>query len=240
MATPATYDVQKHSIVPHDAWVEARKALMAREKEFTRLRDELSQARRDLPWERVEKNYVFQAPEGKVTLAEAFGKQSQLIVYHFMYAPEWEEGCTSCSFWADNFNGIPAHLRARDISFVAISRAPIATLEAYKKRMGWSFRWLSSSGTDFNEDYHVSFTPEQLAAHAAEYNYHTIDPEDETDLPGISVFFKAEDGRIYHTYSTYGRGIDLMNGAYNYIDLAPKGREDYGRPMWWLRRHDQY
>jgi len=234
------YDVLNHPVVTHDEWVRARSALLAREKEFTRLRDQVSQARRDLPWERVEKRYVFEAPEGKLTLGDAFGAQSQLIVYHFMYAPDWDEGCPSCSFWADNFNGIEPHLKARDVAFVAISRAPLDKLEAYKRRMGWGFRWLSSGGTGFNEDYGVSFTPEQLKGHAATYNYATIDLEDETDLPGISVFYKNDAGEIFHTYSTYGRGIDLMNGAYNYLDLAPKGRDEGGRIQSWVRRHDQY
>ena len=239
MATTATYDVNNHEVVAHDEWIAARRALMAKEKEFTRRRDELSKARRDLPWERVEKNYVFDSPQGKVALADAFDGQSQLVVYHFMYAPEWDEGCKSCSFWAENFERNVVHLRAHDVALVAVSRAPVATLEAYKKRMGWTFRWLSSGENDFNYDYGVSFRPER--SRAAEYNYAPIElDEDDTDLPGISVFYKADNGTIYHTYSTYGRGIDLMNAAYNYIDLTPKGRLDYGRPMWWLKRRDEY
>ena len=234
-----TYDIKTHQVVPHDRWVEARKELLAKEKEFTRLRDEISQARRDLPWEPVEKQYAFTGPEGKFTLEELFGDQSQLVIYHFMYAPDWDAGCTSCSFWADNFNLIAPHLRARDIAFAAISRAPIQTLEGYRKRMGWSFRWLSSAGTDFNYDYHVSFTPDEIKNHQGDYNYRTIDPGDETDLPGISVFIKSN-GKIYHSYSTFGRGIDLLNGAYNYMDLTPKGRDEGGRSMFWLKRRDEY
>jgi predicted dithiol-disulfide oxidoreductase (DUF899 family) len=241
MTTEApTYDVRTHQVVPHDQWLEARKAFLIKEKEFTRQRDELAQARRNLPWELVEKNYVFDSPDGKVTLAQAFGQQSQLVVYHFMFAPDWDAGCKSCSFWADNFNGISPHLRARDITFIAISRAPIDQLEAYKKRMGWSFQWLSSFGSDFNYDYNVSFTPQEQQKHEAAYNYGVIDPEDMTDLVGISAFLKAEDGRTYHTYSTYSRGVDLLNGAYNYIDLTPKGRDEGGNTQFWVRRHDEY
>jgi predicted dithiol-disulfide oxidoreductase (DUF899 family) len=241
MSTHApTYDVVSHRVVPHEEWLAARKALLAREKEFTRLRDELTQARRDLPWEAVEKEYIFEGPDGKVSLADAFDGKRQLVVYHFMFAPEWDAGCKSCSFWADNFNDIPPHLRARDISFVAISRAPIDKLEAYRRRMGWNFRWLSSSGSDFNYDFGVSFRPEDVQKHEVVYNYRVMDPEDETEWPGISVFFKDKDGRIYHTYSAYSRGIDLLNGAYNYIDLTPKGRDEGDNIMSWVRRHDEY
>jgi predicted dithiol-disulfide oxidoreductase (DUF899 family) len=235
----SAYDVQHHPVVSHEAWLEARKEHLTKEKEFTRLRDELSRDRRNLPWERVDKEYVFEGLAGRRTLADLFGDRRQLVVYHFMYAPEWDAGCTSCSFWADNFNLIPLHLRARDISFAAISRAPIGQLEAYKKRMGWTFPWFSSSSSDFNYDYLVSFTPEEMKNHRAFYNYTFVDPND-TDLPGISVFYKGDDGQIYHTYSAYTRGIDLLNGAYNYIDLTPKGRDEGEGIMFWLRRRDEY
>jgi predicted dithiol-disulfide oxidoreductase (DUF899 family) len=228
-----------HQVVPHEQWLEARKAFLAQEKAFTRERDRLSQARRDLPWERVDKDYVFDGPAGKQTLAQLFGSSSQLVVYHFMYDPEWDEGCKSCSFWADNFNGIPVHLRARDTAFVAVSRAPLLKLEAYRKRMGWSFTWLSSSDSDFNRDFGVEFTEEEVEKKGADYNYTVQDPFD-TQREGVSVFYKDESGAVYHTYSAYARGIDLLNGAYNYIDLTPKGRDEGEGNMAWLRRHDEY
>jgi len=229
----------EHKIVSHDRWVEERQQLLAKEKEFTQLRDELSQARRDLPWERVEKNYIFEGPDGKQTLAQLFGKQSQLIIYHFMFDPDWEAACKSCSFWADNFNGIDVHLKHRDISFLAVSRAPLAKIEAYKKRMGWNFKWVSSFGSDFNYDYQVAFKPEDMASGQVYYNYRktkAMSPE----LVGVSVFFKDETGAIYHTYSAYSRGVDILNGAYNYIDLTPKGRDEGERNQFWVRRHDEY
>ena len=225
--------------VDHTAWLAARKGFLAKEKEFTRLRDELSAARRALPWEKVEKAYVFDGPDGKETLAELFAGKSQLVVYHFMFAPDWEAGCKSCSFWADNFNGIDVHLAHRDISFLAISRAPLAKLEAYRKRMGWSFKWVSSNGSSFNYDFLASFTPEQVASGGAQFNYSDMKPPGE-DMVGISVFARDADGVIYHTYSTYSRGVDLMNGAYNYIDLTPKGRDEGERNQFWVRRHDEY
>ncbi len=230
---------QTTRVVPHEQWVTERVAFMAKEKEFTRLRDELSRQRRELPWEKVTKSYVFDGPRGKETLAELFENRSQLVVYHLMFAPAWDEACKSCSFWADNFNGIDIHLAHRDITFLAISRAPLAKLEAYKKRMGWSFKWVSAGETDFNYDFQVSFDPEKARSGAVTYNYGTgIEVGEE--MPGISVFYKDRDGDIYHTYSTYSRGIDLMNGAYNYIDLTPKGRDEGTQIMSWLRRHDQY
>jgi predicted dithiol-disulfide oxidoreductase (DUF899 family) len=226
--------------VSHNEWLEARKSLLAKEKEFTRARDALSVARRELPWEKVEKNYVFDGPDGKQPLAELFAGKSQLIVYHFMFHPDWEEGCKSCSFWADNFNGVDIHLAHRDIAFAAISRAPIAKLEAYKKRMGWSFRWFSSFNNDFNFDYGVSFTKDQVAG-GATINYGAQNKFGE-EIVGVSVFAKGEDGAIaiYHTYSTYSRGVDMLNGAYNYIDLTPKGRNEGGKTQFWVCRHDQY
>jgi predicted dithiol-disulfide oxidoreductase (DUF899 family) len=230
-----------HRIVSSAEWIEARKQLLAEEKEFNRLRDRLSQRRRDLPWEAVTKEYSFDGPNGKRTLAELFDGRSQLIVYHFMFAPEWDEGCQSCSFWADNFNGIGSHLNHRDVTFLAISRAPLQKLQGYAKRLGWNFPWYSSAGSDFNFDYQVSFTPQQLAAGDAIYNYATL-PHKMSDLVGISVFAKNEAGEVFHTYSTYSRGVDMLNGAYHYLDLVPKGRDEGGLKytMEWLRRHDQY
>jgi predicted dithiol-disulfide oxidoreductase (DUF899 family) len=229
-----------HPVVSRQQWIEARTALISKEKHFSRLRDELSQQRRDLPWVNVTKPYEFTGPEGKVTLGDLFAGRSQLIVYHFMYGPDWEEGCPSCSFWADNFAGIPIHLAHRDVSLVAISRAPHDKIAAYRRRMGWTFPWVSSHGSDFNFDYGVSFSPEQIAAGAVVYNY---EPGAFTDeMPGVSVFFRDDAGSIFHTYSTYARGLDMLNGAYHYLDLVPKGRDEADLPWTtaWLRRHDQY
>lgn len=237
----ATQSISHPRIVSHQDWVRERVAFMAKEKEFTRLRDELSRERRELPWEKVTKPYVFDGPDGRETLAELFGKRSQLVVYHFMLGPAWNEGCPSCSFWADNFDGIDIHLAHRDIAFLAVSRAPLAEIEAYRKRMGWSFKWVSSAGSDFNYDFGVSFDPETVKRGEADYNYGTIhDVADE--MPGVSVFYRDDEGAVYHTYSAYSRGIDILNGAYNYIDLTPKGRDEGEKPnkMWWLRRHDRY
>jgi predicted dithiol-disulfide oxidoreductase (DUF899 family) len=229
----------EHAVVSHEEWVEARKKLLAAEKTFTRERDRVSQARRDLPWEAVTEAYVFDGPNGRRTLGELFDGRSQLIVYHFMFAPDWDAGCPSCSFWADSFNPVGVHLNHRDATMVAISRAPYEKLAAYRRRMGWSFPWFSSSGNSFNYDYGVSFRDEDRARGAL-YNYGLIDQEEETDLPGISVFYKDAAGRIFHTYSTYTRGIDLMNTTYNYLDLVPKGRDEGAGIMAWLRRHDEY
>jgi predicted dithiol-disulfide oxidoreductase (DUF899 family) len=230
-----------HKIVSHDAWLEARKEFLVKEKEFTRLRDALSRERRELPWERVEEEYRFETPNGSRTLAEIFDGRSQLLVYHFMLGPDWEEGCKSCSFWADNYNNIPIHLNHRDVTFVAISRAPLARIEAYKSRMGWSFPWVSSFGSDFNFDYHVSLTPEEIAAGEAVYNYRTLQTTN-SEWPGVSVFFRDANGAVFHTYSTYERGLDMLNGAYHLLDLVPKGRDEDNLPftMQWVRRHDQY
>jgi predicted dithiol-disulfide oxidoreductase (DUF899 family) len=230
--------IAAHEVVPHEVWLDARSDLLAREKEFTRLRDELSQRRRALPWEEVEKRYVFDGPEGERTLAELFDGRSQLIVYHFMYPADWEQGCSSCSFWADSFDPIIVHLNARDVTMVAVSRSPLAKLTEYRRRMGWSFAWFSSAGTDFNADLGVGFTPEQ-AEQGGFYNYR-LAPTGPTEREGISVFFKDDTGRIFHTYSAYARGIDLMNTAYNYLDAVPKGRDEEGRPQHWVRRHDEY
>lgn len=222
-----------HQIVSHDEWIKASKALLAKEKEFTRLREQMAEERRKLPWEKIEKEYVFEAPEGKVTLADLFERRGQLIVQHLMYGPDWNEACPSCSYWADNFNGIDTHLAARDTSFVAISRAPLDKLMAYKKWMGWTFRWVSSLDSDFNFDFGVSLNP------GDKYNFGTIDAKGE--MPGVSAF-ELQDGEVFHTYSTYARGLDLLNGTYHLLDITSKGRDEAGLsyPMAWVRRHDKY
>jgi predicted dithiol-disulfide oxidoreductase (DUF899 family) len=231
--------IQNPRVVSHEQWNAERVAFLAKEKEFTRLRDELSRQRRELPMEKVTKSYVFEGSDGNKTLAELFEDRSQLVIYHLMFAPSWNEACPSCSFWADNFNGIDIHLAHRDISFLAISRAPLPKLEAYKKRMGWSFKWVSAGESDFNYDFQVSHDPEAAKNGTAYYNYGTGVKIGE-EMPGVSVFYKDQDGKIYHAYSAYSRGIDLLNGAYNYIDLTPKGRNEDNRGMFWVRRHDQY
>jgi predicted dithiol-disulfide oxidoreductase (DUF899 family) len=233
--------MKNHPVVSHDEWLSARKAFLAKEKEFTRMRDELSRQRRALPWEKVDKQYIFDGPVGQGTQADLFEQRSQLIVYHFMFPPEWDEGCPSCSFWADNFNGIGVHLNHRDVTFVAISRAPLFKIEPFKKRMEWSFKWVSSFQSDFNFDYQASFIPEEAHRRAAYYNYVKTDPG-MPDREGISVFYKDESGALYHTYSCYARGIDMMNGAYHYLDLVPKGRDEEGLEFTqaWVRHHDRY
>jgi predicted dithiol-disulfide oxidoreductase (DUF899 family) len=228
-----------NKVVSHEEWLRASAEFLAKEKEFTHLRDELSRKRRELPWEEVTKTYVFEGEDGKESLADLFDNRSQLIVYHFMFGPDWEAGCPHCSFWADNFNPIIVHLNQRDVTMVAISRAPYKKLEAYKKRMGWSFKWLSSFGTDFNFDFQASFRPEDIARGEVFYNFKT-QPMSISEREGTSVFYKDSNGRIFHTYSTYARGIDLMNTAYNYLDIAPKGRDENGRSQFWVRRHDEY
>ena len=230
-----------HRIVSRDEWLEARRQHLAREKELTRLRDRLSQERRELPWEKVDTHYVFDGPRGKESLRDIFEGRRQLVVYHFMFDPSWEEGCKSCSFWIDNLDGILVHLNHRDVTFVAISRASYATIQAYRKRMGWKVKWLSSSGNDFNRDYHVTFTDEEREGGRAYYNY-TTGSFPAPEGPGISVFYRDDDGAIYHTYSTYSRGLDMVNGAYQLLDLVPKGRDEAGLSysMEWLQRHDSY
>jgi predicted dithiol-disulfide oxidoreductase (DUF899 family) len=237
--TTLSTPIETPRVVSHEQWVTERVAFMAKEKEFTRLRDELTRERRELPWEQITKPYVFDAPGGTEKLADLFEGRSQLVVYHFMFSPSWSEGCKSCSFWADNFDGIDVHLAHRDITFLAISRAPLPKLEAYKRRMGWSFKWVSAGESDFNYDLQVSFDPDAAKNGTAYYNYGTGRQVQE-DMPGISVFCKDRKGDIYHTYSAYSRGIDLVNGAYNYIDLTPKGRDEGKGIMAWLRRRDQY
>ena len=229
-----------HRIVSHDDWTAERVALLAKEKAFTRLRDELSRDRRALPWERVEKSYVFETPNGSQSFGDLFDGCRQLVVYHFMFSPDWEVGCKSCSFWADNFNGIGAHLRQRDVNLLAISRAPLSTLQAFAHRMGWTFPWVSSGSGDFNFDYQVSFTPDAVRRGAVSYNY-TL-REGGPELPGVSVFHRDEDGAIFHTYSCYARGLDMLNLAYHYLDLTPKGRveDELPYPMDWVKLHDLY
>jgi len=225
-------------IVSHEEWLKARKAFLAKEKEFTRARDDLARQRRELPWVKVEKPYTFDAAEGRLTLADLFGGKGQLLVYHFMFGPDWNEGCPSCSFWADNYNGVDIHLAHRDTALVAISRAPLVKIDAYKKRMGWTFRWVSSAGSDFNFDYDASFKPDE---EGLLYNFGTIKPFGE-ETPGISAFRRGDGGEIYRTYSTYARGLDMLNGAYHLLDLTAKGRDEQELPwpMAWVKRHDSY
>ena len=227
-------------VVSRAEWIEARKTLLAREKDFTRERDALSAARRELPMVKVEKRYVLEDPMGSHELVDLFAGKRQLVLYHFMFNPSWEVGCKSCSYVADNFVGASIHLAARDTAFAVVSRAPLAKIDAYKKRMGWTFRWLSSSGSDFNYDFHVSFRPEDVEAKRAEYNY-APRPFPMSEAPGVSVFLR-EGGDVFHSYSTYGRGLDLLIGTYNYLDLTPLGRQEAELPqgMSWVRRHDEY
>ncbi len=233
--------MQNHKVVSREEWIAARKEHLAREKELTRMRDRLSAQRRELPWVKVAKEYAFNGDNGKETLADLFAGRSQLLVYHFMFHPDWEAGCKSCSFWADNYNGAVVHLAHRDVTLVAVSRAPLAKLQGFKERMGWSFKWLSSADTDFNKDYHVSFTSEEIAEGNAYYNYATGKfPVEEA--PGISIFYRNDAGEIFHTYSCYSRGLDMLNGTYHLLDLVPKGRDEAELPytMAWLHLHDEY
>jgi predicted dithiol-disulfide oxidoreductase (DUF899 family) len=231
----------EHKVVSQDEWLAARKELLAKEKEFTRQRDALSAERRKLPWVKVDKEYAFDTADGKKTLAQLFGHKSQLIVYHFMFGPGWVEGCPSCSFLGDHFDGSLVHLAHRDVTLTAISRAPLSQIEAFKKRMGWRFPWVSSFGTDFNHDYHVSFPKDERKNGKVYYNYAETDfPSEEG--PGASVFYKDAAGPIFHTYSTYGRGLDILLGTYNFLDMAPKGRDEdtLKFTMAWVRHHDKY
>jgi predicted dithiol-disulfide oxidoreductase (DUF899 family) len=229
----------EHRVVSRQEWMSARKALLLKEKEFTRLREELSQTRRELPWERVTREYAFDGPQGRESLSDLFAGCSQLVVYHFMFGPDWSAGCPHCSFWADNFNGIDAHLLQRDVALVAVSRAPYAQLASYRERLGWTFKWVSSAPTPFNFDYQASFTPDELAKKQALYNYVQQDPG-VSEREGVSVFFKNEANEIFHTYSTYARGIDILNTAYHFLDLVPKGRDENGRAQFWVKRRDEY
>ena len=228
-------------VASHDEWLKARLELLAAEKEFTRQRDALTRRRMAMPWERVAKNYVFDTPGGRRTLAELFEGRRQLLVQHFMLAPGWEEGCKSCSFMADHTDGMTVHLAHRDVTFVAISRAPLAEIEHFRRRMGWQFKWVSSHGSDFNRDFGVTFTPEEVAKGEVYYNYGRW-PFPHEELPGISVFCKDDAGEVFHTYSTYGRGVEVMMGTYNLLDLTPKGRDEdhLNFTMEWVRHHDRY
>ena len=236
-----TQALAQHPIVSHEQWLAKRKELLRKEKELTRLHDQLAAERRNLPWERVEKNYIFSCPRSKVTLAELFAGHSQLAIYHFMFGPDWQEGCPSCSYVSDHLNAALPHLAARDVSLVMISRAPIAKIEAFKKRLGWQFPWLSSHDSDFNTDYHVSFTKEEASQGKVNYNY-TQQEFPSEEAPGLSVFYKNDAGEIFHTYSSFGRGLEPLIGAYMMLDLVPKGRDedDLDFPMAWVRYHDRY
>lgn len=232
--------LDKHEKVSPSEWIEARKALLAKEKDFTRLRDELSAARRALPWVEVTKRYSFHTRAGKQTLAELFDDKTQLVIYHFMFAPTWDAGCKSCSFWADNFERNVVHLAHRDVKMMAVARAPLEKLDAFAKRLGWTFEWASSLESDFNYDFGVSFTPTQVKSGDKLYNFGSLNAFHD-ELPGISVFYKDADGTVYRTYSTYARGLDMLNAAYHYLDLVPRGRDEAETgPMGWLRRRDAY
>jgi predicted dithiol-disulfide oxidoreductase (DUF899 family) len=237
----STLAIGHPTVVSHAEWLAARSAFLNKEKEFTRLRDELSRQRRALPWEKVEKRYEFDSTEGKVTLADLFDGRSQLVVYHFMFGPGWEAGCPSCSYVADHFDGPAIHLANRDTTLAVVSRAPLAEIEAFKKRMGWKFQWVSSFGSDFNFDYNVSFTPEEKARGKVYYNY-ALGEFPSEEGPGASVFARNEAGEVFHTYSSYARGLDILLGAYNILDLVPKGRDEdgLGFTMSWVRHHDRY
>jgi predicted dithiol-disulfide oxidoreductase (DUF899 family) len=233
--------MEQHKVVSRQEWIEARRAHLAHEKEFTRARDRLSEERRALPWVKVDKPYMFDSADGETSLADLFKGRSQLVVQHLMYPPEWEEACKSCSFWADGFEGILPHLAARDTTLAAVSRAPLSKLLLFKQRMGWTFDWVSSANNDFNYDYGVSFTPDEVEAGAKIYNFGTSGFHIE-EAPGISVFYRNEACEIFHTYSCFARGLDMMNAAYHYLDLTPLGRHEDGLPypMAWVRLHDQY
>jgi predicted dithiol-disulfide oxidoreductase (DUF899 family) len=233
--------MEPHAVVSREQWIAQRQALLAKEKEYTRLRDRLSAERRALPWVKVEKPYVFDAVEGKKTLADLFAGRSQLVIQHFMLGPGWTEGCVGCSFGADHVAGALVHLEHHDVSFAAVSRAPIAEIEAYRKRMGWPFTWVSSSASDFNFDFHVSFTKDELAQGQGYYNYRMIDPGIE-ELPGLSVFYRDPSGDIFHTYSSFARGTEELLTTYMLLDMTPKGRDETGNGNLtdWVRRHDEY
>jgi predicted dithiol-disulfide oxidoreductase (DUF899 family) len=241
MAKIATFNgTKEHKVVLQKEWLAARKRLLVKEKKFSKLRDELHRQRRDLPWEKVEKDYVFEGPGGKETLAELFDGKSQLIVYHFMFGPGWKEGCPHCSFWADHYDGVGVHLGQRDTTLVIVSRAPWKEIQAFKKRMGWRFKWVSSNQNEFNFDLFVSFTPEQIRGGKLFYNYGNLEM-DMDEREGVSAFYKDKGGRVFHTYSSYARGIDLLNTTYNFLDLTAKGRDEHpDRRQDWVRYHDKY
>ncbi|MGH7763442.1 MAG: DUF899 domain-containing protein [Candidatus Dormibacteraceae bacterium] len=238
----------EHSVVSHEEWVTARRQHLVDEKEFTKARDRLSKSRRDLPWEVVDKEYAFSGPGGRATLADLFDGRGQLVIYHAMFNPDtagpttsWTKDapCFVCSYWMDNFERVVVHLNHRDVTMAAVSHAPYPKLAPYRERMGWTFPYYSSVGSDFNFDYQVSFTPEQLAAGEAEYNYR-VDPIAGSESPGISVFRRNEAGKIFHTYSAYARGLDMLNVAYHYLDIVPKGRDEAAAGAMWIHRRDEY
>ncbi len=231
-------NLKGHPVVSRDAWLKERTRFLAKEKEFSRVRDDLARARRALPWVKVEQAYVFDGPKGEESLADLFGGRSQLAVYHFMFDPASEAGCKHCSFWADHYDAMGVHLSHRDVSFVVVSRAPLAKLAAFQKRMGWKFKWVSSNKNTFNYDYHVSFTPEEVEQ-GGFYNYKAKTPVG-SEREGFSAFYRDEAGAVYHTYSCYARGIDLLNGTYNVLDLMAKGRDEGDEPQSWVRHHDRY
>ena len=233
--------MDKPQVVDREQWLAARQALLEKEKDFNRLRDDITSQRQQLPWVKVNEDYQFEGEQGSKALGELFDGKSQLVVYHFMLGPDWEEGCPSCSFWADNYDGVTTHLAHRDIKLVAVSRAPLERILQYRKRMGWSFDWYSSLNNQFNFDYSVGFTPEQQQSEDNNYNFGTM-KFNMDEAPGLSVFIRDEEGNIYHSYSTYARGLDMFNAAYHIMDVTPKGRDEDGLPytMAWLRRHDQY
>lgn len=236
-----TYETSSHPVVSREEWLEKRIELLKEEKELTRRKDELSCKLRELPWVRVEKDYRFQTADGEKSLADLFGGKSQLVIQHFMLGPGWEEGCKSCSFMADHTDGMIPHLAARDVNMLAVSRAPLAEIEVFKKRMGWKFPWVSSFGCDFNFDFNVSFTEEDIASGEVDYNFSKME-FGSTEGPGISVFHKDAEGYVFHTYSTYGRGVEQVVGTYMVLDLVPKGRDEDGLEftMAWVRHHDRY
>ena len=241
MMSEKTNLLREHRVASREEWIAARQELLENEKASTRWRDELSAARRKLPWVKVEKNYVFDAPGARETLADLFEGRSQLVIYHFMFGLDWQEGCPSCSFTCDHIDGALAHLAARDVTMVMVSRAPIDKINAFKKRMRWRFKWVSSNGSDFNADFHVSFTKEQMAQGKVNYNY-TMQEFPSEEAPGVSVFYKDVSGDIFHTYSSYGRGLEPLVGTYMILDMVPKGRDEdhLGFTMEWVRYHDRY
>jgi predicted dithiol-disulfide oxidoreductase (DUF899 family) len=230
-----------HAIVSREQWLSLRKELLLKEKELTRARDRINAERRTLPWVRVDKDYVFDAPSGEISLADLFDGRSQLVIYHFMFGPDWNEGCPSCSFVSDHIDGTLVHLAARDVTLAMVSRAPLVKIEAFKKRMGWRFKWVSSYGSDFNRDFHVSFTKAEMTRGKVDYNY-TLQEFPSDEAPGLSVFCKDSSGDVFHTYSTYGRGLEPLVGTYMILDLVPKGRDEdhLGFTMEWVRHHDRY
>ncbi|MDB5365434.1 MAG: thioredoxin-like protein [Rhodospirillales bacterium] len=231
----------QHAVVSRDEWLKARTAFLAKEKAHTRAADALAEERRALPWIKIDKNYVFDGPNGNVSLSDLFRGRSQLFLQHFMMSPDWTEGCTGCSFMADHIEAARQHFEHHDVAFAAVSRAPITTIEAYRKRMGWGFPWVSSGANDFNFDFHVSFKPDEIASGKVRYNFELIDPPGVEDLPGVSAFYRNEKGEIFHTYSSFGRGNESVLTTYAVLDLMPKGRDEtQPNPMGWVKRHDKY